>query len=209
LIFNVILCTRNIKEPINYIKVTSLSQRDLCREIANGINIKPSFELATLVRRIQECIEKRYSNNGIRSVLIFDDAHLIRPETLSLLSTLTNFEMDSELVLSVILVGQPFLGKLLQRDEMADVLYRMAYNCHLSLLSKNELNKYIKHRCHMASHSNVPFSDNSFEVLFELTQGNLRATDYLALKSLEVAHDEQSDRVNTSHVMTARSMLWT
>lgn len=193
---------------MHYIKLTSLCTRDLCREIATSVNTQPTLELSTLVRRLQQRFETNYENNGIRSVLVLDDAHLMRPETLSILNTLTNFEMDSRLVLSVILVGQPSLNKLLEREQMQDTRYRMAHCAQLRLLSRSELSQYIQHRCHIVANTSNPFTQSAIEAIYELTRGNLRATDYLALKSLEVAHDEKVDTVDTNQIMTARSLLW-
>ena len=39
---------------VHYVKVTSLSKRDICREIARAIGAKPAGSYASLVQRLQE-----------------------------------------------------------------------------------------------------------------------------------------------------------
>ena len=46
---------------------------------------------------------------SLRPVIILDEAHDMRPEVLAILRVLTNFEMDSKLVVSIVLAGQPRL----------------------------------------------------------------------------------------------------
>jgi len=46
------------------------------------------------------------------------------------------------------------------------------------------------------------------EAIYEIGRGNLRATDNLALKSLELADRHDADVVDHKHVVAARKVLW-
>jgi type II secretory pathway predicted ATPase ExeA len=59
---------------------------------------------------LQQRFEANVSEDGRRPILLLDDAHDLRPEVLGVLRVLTNFQMDSRLVLSVVLAGQPTLA---------------------------------------------------------------------------------------------------
>jgi type II secretory pathway predicted ATPase ExeA len=98
---------------VRYVKVTSLSKRDMCREIAATCGIPPAGAYPFLVRGLQERFETCASAEGLRPVLLLDEAHELRPDVLGILRILTNFEMDSRLVLSVVLAGQPALQTML------------------------------------------------------------------------------------------------
>ncbi len=121
---------------------------------------------------------------------------------------LTNFEMDSRLVVSIVLAGQPGLQTLLQLNNHQDTAHRMAHKASLRSLSQKEIIDYIKHRCRIAGATSIPFDADALTAVVEIGKGNLRATDYLALKSLEIAHDADSKTVNSNHVIQARAMLW-
>jgi general secretion pathway protein A len=191
----------------HYVKVTSLSKRDFCREIASAVGIPPAGSYPMLVRRLDERFNATLSVDGLRPVLIIDEAHDMRPDVLAILRVLTNFEMDSKLVLSLILAGQPPLAKLLRRDELEAVTQRMAHVATLRLLSREETRDYIAHRLHTAGAKTLPFDDNAMEAVYELTRGNLRAIDRLALKAMSLAAHKGVPTVDSSLVTTARKKI--
>ena len=145
---------------------------------------------------------------GETVALLIDEAHDIRPEVLAILRILTNFDMDSRLVVSFVLAGQPPLAKLLRQDKLEAVAQRLTHCATLRLLSRQELAHYITHRCRIAGATSIPFDSQASEALYEIGRGNLRATDHLALKSLHCAHDADADLVDTNHVVEARRLLW-
>ena len=77
-----------------------------------------------------------------------------------------------------------------------------------SLLSREETARYLKHRCTVAGRKHVPFDAAAKGALHEMGRGNLRATDRLALTSLEVAHRRDTDVVSPAHVVEARRLAW-
>ncbi len=192
----------------HYLKVTSLSNRDLCGEIATIVGVKKAGNYPTLVRRVQERFSSSFDTDSLKSVIIIDEAHLMRIDVLGILNILTNFDMDSRLVVSIILAGQPPLRQFLKQDTLEDVSKRMAHFGTLKLLSPSEINDYITHRCRIAGNHSSLFDKDALTAIHEIARGNLRATDYLCLKSLETAHDNDKDSVNANHVIEAREMLW-
>jgi general secretion pathway protein A len=140
--------------------------------------------------------------------MIWDDAHEIRNEALSLLKLITNYDMDSRLVVSVVLVGQPPLRRTLQREDLEDVARRIGHYAELRLLSREETRQYVEHRCAVAGNVTPPFDDAAYEAIFEISRGNLRAIDQLAKKSLEIAAARDQDVVGAPHLVEARKVLW-
>jgi type II secretory pathway predicted ATPase ExeA len=193
---------------LHYLKVTDLSKRDLCREIACALDTEPAGTYPALVRRLQERFTQAFDTEGMRPVMLIDEAHDIRPEVLAILRILTNFDMDSRLVVSFILSGQPPLAKLLRHEKLEAVAQRLSHCATLRLLSRKELTDYIDHRCRIAGATSIPFDSQASEALYEIGRGNLRATDHLALKSLHCAHDGDCNLVDTNHVVEARRLLW-
>lgn len=194
---------------VHYIKVTDLSKRDLCREIAAAAGAEPAGNYPTLVRRLQERFSSCLDIDGLRPVLILDESHDMRPDVLGVLRILTNFEMDSRLVVSIVLAGQGPLSKLLSHPKLEDVARRLAHYAALRLLSRSEIKSYIEHRCHIAGAAAIPFDKGAIEAIYEIGRGNLRATDHLCLKALEVAHQLDCDQIDYNHIAKARGMLWT
>ena len=193
---------------IHYVKVTGLSKRDMCREIATAIGTEPAGTYPALVRRLQEHFAAVADTDGLRPVLLIDEGHELRINVLAMFRLLTNFEMDSRLVLSIVLAGQLGLRTMLRRDELEDIARRIAHYAALRPLSRDETQQYMEHRCTVAGADTVPFDDAARDAIYEIGRGNLRATDGLALKALELASCSSCDVVNTNHVVEARKVLW-
>jgi len=192
----------------NYVKVSDLGKRDLCREIAVILGLPPAGSYPMLVRRIQENLVKVSDTEGLRPVLLIDEAQDLRPDVLNMLAVVTNFEWDSRLVLSVVLCGQPPLATMLRLVDFEGMARRISHYAVIRTLSRDETHDYIAHRCAVAGAANPPFDPGAYDAIFEIGRGNLRATDQLALKALEVADRRQVSVVDSTHVIEARRVLW-
>lgn len=192
---------------VHYVKVTSLSKRDMCREICRAIGAPPAGSFPGLLRAIQERFLSTADVDALRPVLVLDEAHDLRPEVLAMLRVLSNFDMDSRLIVSIILVGQTRLLEILSRYDLEDVTRRISHYEQLRPLTRDQSNDYIKHRCNIAGARKFPFDSDALTAIFEIARGNFRATDQLALKSLEVAHNANAKLVDSNHVAEARRFL--
>lgn len=192
---------------VHYVKVTSLSKRDMTREIALASGVAPAGSFPSLFRRLQERFETVHNDDGIRPVLILDEAHDLRPEVLAVVRLITNFHMDSRLVLSVILAGQPPLMAMLKRDDLECVARRLTHCAVLRLLSRGETRNYMEHRLRIAGARQFPFDDPAADAVYEITRGNLRAIDTLCGKALEIAAQQGHATVDPSTVAAARQKL--
>jgi len=192
----------------HYVKVTDLSKRDFCRELCQATGARPSATYGSLVRRLQERMESLVSQDSLRPVLIVDEAHDMRPDVLKILRVLTNFEMDSKLVVSIVVCGQPPLRGLLRRADMEAVSRRIVYFASLRTLTRQEVPDYIAHRLYVCGCDRQPFVDDALEAVFEATQGNLRAIDRLSLRAMEVACKDEAAHISLDHIIDARQTVW-
>lgn len=95
--------------------------------------------------------------------------------------------MDSRLVVSIVLCGQPPLLQLLRRTEFEDVCGWLAHIAQLGPLSRPDTARYIEHRCTTAGGSASPFAADAFDAVYEISRGKLRAIDGLCRRALDVA----------------------
>jgi len=189
-----------------YLKVTGLGKRDLCRELAIALGLPPAGQYPTLVRRLQEAIQSRLGE-ALRCVLIIDEAHDIPPDVLPVFRLLTNFDMDSKLLLPIILCGQPPLLTLLRTPAMEALAWRASDAIVISNLSQDQAGAYLLHRLNAAGASTQLFSEQATASLWELTRGNMRAIDAIALIALKVAAATGDSRVESHHILEARNRV--
>lgn len=192
---------------VHYVKVTDLSKRDFCREIAAALGCAPAGYYGSLVHTIQQRCQTLLEQESLRPVILIDEAHDVRPDVLAILRVLTNFEMDSRLVVSIVLAGQSKLRRLLRRDDLESVSRRIAHYTSLRLLSRDEARQYVEHRLRIAGARNELFDDAAHDAIYEAAQGNLRATNRMALKSLEIAAIQGASIVGADLVASARQKV--
>lgn len=191
-----------------YFKLSDLSAKDMCRQVALALGLPPKGHYPGLVRALEERFRSGYEDHGMRQVLIFDDAQDMRPNTVRLLRLLTNFEMDSRLFVSIILSGQLSLKQHLLTADLEDVRQRLAHCSELRLLSREDTILYLDHRTKIAGLAVSPFTDAAKEALFEITRGNMRAIDKLALASLKKVAQSARVKVEAADVAIVRGEQW-
>lgn len=196
-----------VRYRVRYVKVTSLGKRDMCREISAACGVRSAGNYPALVRALQEHFENSFAVDGLRPVLLLDESHDLRPETLDMIRILTNFDMDSKLILAVVMAGQIGLAKMLQRDDLQSIAKRLSHCATLRLLSRDETLQYLRHRSAVAGATDFPFDNPAVESVYELTRGNLRAIDALALKALHKSAENNDAVVSPVHVVAARREL--
>ena len=180
----------------------------MCRQIARHIGAPSSAQYPTLVHSIEETLRSGLAEQGRRQVIVFDEAHEMREQWLRMLRLITNFDMDSKLVVSVILCGQTPLKERLLGPEMEDIRQRLVHFGELRLLTREETRGYIEHRSRVAGSPKAPFDTHAVEALFELSRGNMRALDQLCSKALELCDKAERNIVDQADVAAARSTLW-
>lgn len=194
---------------VSYLKVTNVSGRDLCREICTAIGAKTAGTYPAMVRSIQERMLQSCSESAIHPVIIFDDAHALRPHGFEALKCISNFEMDSKLAVSFVLAGHSSLKEKLYAPNLEDVRQRIVHCGQLRALSQTESTEYISHRMQIVGAIDRLFSAQATEGIYLASRGNMRGIDNIALKALTHAAEQKSNIVEVSHVIAARNELWT
>ena len=96
---------------------------------------------------------------GRRCILIVDEAQNLTVEALEELRLLSNINSDKDLLLQIILVGQPELLVKLKSPELAQFAQRISISYHLTPLSYLDTRRYIRHRLQIAGADRPIFSD--------------------------------------------------
>jgi general secretion pathway protein A len=192
---------------VHEIKVTRLGMRDFCRELTTAVGARPAAHTGALIRSLQTRFRDAVDTESIQPVIIIDEAQDIWPDVLSLLKLITNCNMDSRLVVSFVLLGQPKLLTLLAHPDLEDVARRIARYVTLRLLSREETAEYIQHRLRVVGGKDDLFDKGALDAIFECTKGNMRAVDRVAFESLHVAAHAGRKVVGTGSVIKARAKV--
>lgn len=123
-----------------------------------GLPSRPSK--AEILNALCVCLAQRHSN-GLRTVLIIDEAHGLTPSVLEEIRLLANFETNNEKLLQIILCGQPELREVLNQPELRQLKQRISLRCSIKPLQLHEINSYIRFRLKTAGAEMVNIFDSS------------------------------------------------
>jgi len=133
----------------------------------------------------------QYAKNR-RTMLIIDEAQNMSAAALEELRMLSNINSEKDLLLQVILVGQPPLRELLQHPELEQFAQRVAVDYHLDGLSGEETRGYIRHRLRVAGGEHELFTDDACEAVFVHSGGIPRLVNLLCDLALVYAYARQA-----------------
>jgi general secretion pathway protein A len=116
---------------------------------------------------------------GRRTLLIFDEAQNLSVEVLEELRLLSNVNSEKDLVLQILLVGQPELREKLCRPELMQFAQRVSVDFHLRPLDPHETQAYIRHRLEVAGGAPSLFRAEAIELIHVRTRGVPRLLNQL------------------------------
>lgn len=189
------------------IKVTSVGNRDLYRSLARALGIEPSGTWPALLEALQAHAHALATTEARRTVLIIDEAQDMRPQVLATLRMLTNFRLDSELLISLILVGDSGLEALLHRPDMEALRSRLACVVRVPLLSRTQTRSYVDHRLDIVGARSRILDDSAVEAVYDFSRGNIRAIDHLCRTALDLAARSTLDTIDAGTITAARKKL--
>jgi len=116
---------------------------------------------------------------GRRTLLIIDEAQNLSLEVLEELRLLSNVNSERDLILQILLVGQPELRRKLLRPELRQFAQRVSVDFHLKPLDGAETHAYIRHRLEIAGRRTALFSPDAIEFVHVRTNGVPRLINQL------------------------------
>ena len=156
-----------------------------------------------LFQQLQDFLLAEYAA-GRRVVLIFDEAQNLSLEGLEELRMLTNVNSNKDVLVQLILVGQPELRDMVQGPQMQQLQQRIAANFHLSPMSDEVTADYIAHRLKVAGGTGEEFDPAACAIIYTETGGVPRLVNQLCDFAMLYAWSAEEKTVTEQ---TVRSIL--
>ena len=149
------------------------------RWVLSALNIVPAdhSDIAQYEALVQTMVQA-YAK-GRRTLLIIDEAQNLSVEVLEELRLLSNINSEKDLILQILLVGQPELRKKLSRPKMRQFAQRVSVDFHLRPLSRREAQDYVRHRLQVAGRDTPLFTPEAIDLLHATTKGVPRLMNQL------------------------------
>ncbi|UCH79642.1 MAG: AAA family ATPase [Nitrospiraceae bacterium] len=147
-------------------------------------------------------------SQGVKAVLIIDEAQNLSTEVLEQLRLLTNLETNQHKLLHVILLGQPELGLKLSKPELSQLSQRIIARYHLGPLSKKDVGAYVNHRLKVAGIHKQLFSAAAINKLYRFTGGVPRLINVICDRALLGTFTKDQERVTRSTLSRAANEVF-
>jgi general secretion pathway protein A len=132
---------------------------------------------------------------GHRVVVVIDEAQNLSPEALEQVRLLTNLETAKDKLLQMVLLGQPELRALLQRQSLRQLSQRITARYHLAPLGPEETHAYVRHRMKVAGATHIPFRRSALRALYQRSAGVPRLINIIADRALVGAYAKESRNI--------------
>jgi type II secretory pathway predicted ATPase ExeA len=136
---------------------------------ALGIVPKDNTDVG-LYETLQRSLIQGYAKGG-RTLLIIDEAQNLSVEILEELRLLSNINSEKDLLLQILLVGQPELRMKLSRPELRQFAQRVSVFFDLKPLEREETHEYVQHRLKVAGGDPSLFQAEAIDLIHMRTRG--------------------------------------
>lgn len=144
---------------------------------------------------------------GLRVVLMIDEAQELSREALEQVRLLTNLETPTQKLLQVVLLGQPELRERLQAPELRQLAQRITARFHLTPLDEGESEAYLRHRVAVAGGARFPFSRLAVKRLHRRAGGVPRLLNVIAERALLAGYARGEDPIGERLVERAAAEI--
>lgn len=192
---------------VYYVSLSTGNVLDMYKAIAWQLGLPTERSRATAYRAIREEITRLVQEAKQLPVLIIDEAQHLRNDVLEDLRLLTNYAMDADNRLCLLLVGLTELRRRLTMAVHESLSQRLVVRHHLAGLGRDELEAYLTHRLRLAGAEAPIFTPPAIEALFQASRGLPRKVNRIAHYALTAAAVDAAHQVNEAHLQTALDEL--
>lgn len=192
---------------VYYVSLSTGNVLDMYKSIAWELGLPTERSRATAYRAIRDEITRLVQEAKQLPVLIVDEAQHLRNDVLEDLRLLTNYAMDAENRMCLLLVGLTELRRRLSMAVHESLSQRIVVRHHLAGIGRDELDGYLTHRLHLAGAEAPIFTPPAIEAMFQASRGLPRKINRIAHYALTAAALDSAHQVNETHLQTALDEL--
>jgi general secretion pathway protein A len=175
----------------------------LLQGLVESLGMVAARHRSSLLRQVSQRVERSFHEQRKKTLVILDDAHMLDDGLLEDMRLLTNFEMDGQDALVLLLVGHPALRRKLQQPVHLALWDRVRMHHRLEGLSREETAAYIDHHMRAAGGNGALFTPEAKDAIFEAAQGIPRRINALALSALKKSANRKLTPIDEAMVAAA------
>ena len=179
----------------------------ICEELGLGLDEADRDSVKQMVDALNRRLLSAHAE-GRRVILIVDEAQNLSAEVLEQVRLLTNLETATQKLLQIILIGQPELRELLDRNDLRQLAQRITGRYHLRPLSQEETLQYVRHRLRVAGASGEIFTTAALREVHRVSSGVPRVINVCCDRALLGAYTQETKRLTPALVRRAAGEVY-
>jgi type II secretory pathway predicted ATPase ExeA len=168
------------KATVVHIIHTNLNFYEFLREVLEELGISPQGQQKwDLLKALNHYLIEAYGQNR-KVVLIVDEAQNLQPSVLEGIRMLSNLETSREKLIQIVFVGQPGLGRNMERADMVQLKQRVAGSFYLGPLTRKEAHGYMVFRLNRVQPKPfLRFTPEAMDCIYRFSKGIPRLINFL------------------------------
>src|SRR5258706_4192779 len=179
----------------------------ICEELGLGMADADRDSVKQMVDALNRRLLSAHAE-GRRIIVIVDEAQNLSAEVLEQVRLLTNLETPTQKLLQIILIGQPELRELLDRNDLRQLAQRITGRYHLRPLSSDETQGYVRHRLRVAGAVGEIFTPGALREVHRLAAGIPRVINVSCDRALLGAYTQEARKVTAALVRQAAGEVY-
>lgn len=165
---------------------------------AFGVDSK-NVGMSEFVTHLRNYLEEQ-KKRGKMLVLLLDDAQNLDVGDLENIRLMANLNDELESALTIVLVGQPELRRLLKHPRLVQFRQRISVHYHLTPLSRDEVLEYVRFRLDQCGGEASLFSDEALDAVHEYSGGIPRVINTICELALVYGYARQLDHLDAETI---------
>ena len=192
---------------MKYICLSTVSTMEFYRQFCTALNLEPLFRKQDMFKSIQDRLYYLYKDKRRPLLLAIDEAHELNPAILKDLKMITNHNYDSLNCFALILIGEPRLNHILDKQIHDALRQRIVIHYNFEGLSDSEVADYIHHKFALAGASAAILGEGTLPAITSHCHGAPRLIDNLMTESLTLGAQLGKQTLDTEVIMASINNL--
>jgi len=169
---------------------------DLISQLCSAFGVESkNIGLSDFVTHLRSYLEEQ-KKRGKMLVLLLDDAQNLDVGDLENIRLMANLNDELESALTIVLVGQPELRRLLKHPKLVQFRQRISVHYHLTPLSRVEILEYVRFRLEQCGAETELFSDEALHAVHEFSGGIPRVVNTICELALVYGYARQIEHID-------------
>lgn len=192
---------------LSYICLSTVSVSEFYHQFCLELGLDSSSKKTIMFRSIQERLIYLLKEKRKTFILAVDESQYLSTGILRDIKMLLNTHFDSLDCFALVLIGQPFLGSILEKPVHESLKQRIVVYYNYEGLSADEAKEYIYSRIDVAGGARTIIDDAALHAVANFCQGTPRIINSVMTHALILGTQLQAPTINTEIILSASNNL--